>query len=98
MTLNMQKNEGLNFPSPIRRRSPLLSYLTTHCEKIINFSSDEGSQEAQMFLELSSAYRVLKTFIPVGSKHYLLILWQELPHATIHLSERQIEADVDDAG
>lgn len=51
-----------------------------------------------MFLELSSAYWILKTFIPVGSKYHLLILWQELPHATIHLSGGQIESDVDDAG
>lgn len=94
---------GLTFLLPIHPAStldclPLLGYLSTHCEEIIHFSSDEGSQDAQMFLELSSAYGILKTFIHVGSKYHLLILWQELPHATIHLSEGQIESDVDDTG
>lgn len=103
MTLNMKRNGCLNFPLPIHAASSvlcllLLSYLTTYSEEIINFSADEGSQDAQMFLELSSAYWILKTLIPVGSKYHLLILWQELPHATIHLSEGQIESDADDTG
>lgn len=99
----MQKNCCLNFPLPIHPASTvhcllLLSDLTTHCEEIMNFSSDEGSQYAKMFVKLSSAYWILKTFIPVGSKYHLLILWQELPHATIHLPEGQFESDLDETG
>ena len=59
----------------------------THSEEIINLSSDERPHESQVFLKLSSAYRIEEVFIPVGSKHHLLILRQELPHPATHLSK-----------
>lgn len=51
-----------------------------------------------MFLELPLAYRILKTFISVSSIYHLLILRQELPHASTHLSEERVESNLDYTG
>lgn len=67
----------------------LLSYRITHSEEIINLRSDERSHNPQVFLELSSVYRISEVFVLVGSKHHLLIGRQELPHPATHLPEER---------
>lgn len=58
-----------------------------HSDEVINLSSDERPQDPQVFISLPSVHRTLKVFTHVGSKHHLLVLGQELPQPSTHLSK-----------
>ena len=59
----------------------------THSELFVDLGSDEGAHDAQVFLEFSDDHRMLEIPVGVCPEHHLLILRQELPHPSTHLSE-----------
>ena len=62
-------------------------WMLTHGQEVVDLDSDQGSQDAQVFLKLSAGHLVLEVLVCVTSKHHLLILWQKLPHPSTYLSE-----------
>lgn len=64
-------------------------YSSTHSKEIINLSCDDRAHDSQVLLKLPSVFRLQEVFVLVGSKHHLLIIWQELPEPSTYLTKRR---------